>query len=299
VITADGKTVSCSEKENPDLFWALRGGGGGNFGVCTSYTFETHPVGDVTLYDIEWRWANAARVLAALQDVMAGAPNELSVRVGLGRSGRPSDAGATSPTISALGQFFGPKHDLRSLLDPALTAARPTRQLIAERTFWQAKSYFFETVPRGFYEVKSAYLGRPLSGGGIDTLLSWIERWPGSSNTDGGGAAIFASGGAINAVPASATAFVHRDEFALLATETTWTGGDSKAVVSAGLNWIEGLADAIRPHASGSAYQNFIDRSQPNWEQAYYGSNLERLMSVKKRYDPDDVFHFQQSIPLA
>jgi len=93
---------------------------------------------------------------------------------------------------------------------------------------------------------------------------------------------------------------VHRDEFALIATETTWSATDSKAVVGRGLDWVEGFADALRPHVSGFAYQNFIDRSQRNWQHAYYGSNLERLMKVKRRYDPDDVFRYPQSIaPVA
>jgi FAD/FMN-containing dehydrogenase len=299
VVTADGKVLMCSEKENPDLFWALRGGGGGNFGICTSYEFETRPVTDVTLYDIEWRWADAAKVFAAFQEAMAGAPDEFSARIGLGKAGGRDINATATPTISALGQYFGPKSELVALLDPALTAARPTKSLIAERTFWQAKNYFFSTVPRGYYEVKSAYASRPLSGDGIDTLLRWIERWPGSSNPEGCGMAMFASGGQINRVPAGATAFVHRDEFALIATETTWEATDSKAVIERDLDWIEGLADALRPHVSGFAYQNFIDRSQRDWQHAYYGSNLERLSNVKRRYDPDDVFRFQQSIPPA
>jgi hypothetical protein len=217
----------------------------------------------------------------------------------MGRPGRRGTAGAGPPAISALGQYFGPKHELVALLDPALSAARPKQQLIAERTFWQAKNYFFDTTPRGSYEVKSSYASEPLSDRGIETLVHWVERWPGSSDLDGGGMAMFASGGAINEVPAAATAFVHRDEFALIAMETSWHGGDSESVVSRNLDWIEGFAEALRPHVSGFAYQNFIDRSQADWQRAYYGSNLPRLIDVKTRYDPDDVFHFQQSIPLA
>jgi FAD/FMN-containing dehydrogenase len=111
--------------------------------------------------------------------------------------------------------------------------------------------------------------------------------------------AMFASGGAINEVPAPATAFVHRDEFALIAMETCWNGRDSEPVIRRNLEWIEAFAEALRPHVSSHAYQNFIDRSQADWQHAYYGSNLPRLIDVKSRYDPDDVFHFQQSIPLA
>jgi FAD/FMN-containing dehydrogenase len=87
--------------------------------------------------------------------------------------------------------------------------------------------------------------------------------------------------------------------FAVLATETEWTPRDSPRTVSRGLAWIEQLADGLRPHTTGAAYQNFIDRAQPNWQTAYYGANLKRLTEIKRRYDPANVFRFQQSIPRS
>jgi FAD/FMN-containing dehydrogenase len=299
IVTADGSVLTCSRRENSDLFWALRGGGGGNFGVCTSYTFVTNPVSNVTLYDISWEWADAPAVFEAFQKVIQRAPEEFSARIGVGRAGDPRTGGKGPPTISALGQYFGPRHELVDLLAPALAAGRVKKRLIARRTFWQAKNYFFHTTPEIAYEVKSAYLDRPLNDRGVDALLRAVERWPGSRNPDGAGAAMFASGGAINRVPADATAFVHRDSFAVLATETEWTPRDSHRSVARGLAWIERLADELRPHTNGSAYQNFIDRAQPHWQSAYYGRNFRRLTRVKRRYDPGNVFRFRQSIPRA
>ena len=110
---------------------------------------------------------------------------------------------------------------------------------------------------------------------------------------------MFASGGAINQVAPDATAFVHRDKFALLATETSWTLEDQPSVADAGVDWLDGLAQDLQPYVSGSAYQNFIDRSQSDSEQAYYGANLARLGEVKAAYDPTDLFSFQQSIRPA
>jgi FAD/FMN-containing dehydrogenase len=297
VVTADGRLLTCSEHRHPDLFWALRGGGGGNFGVCTSYTFVTHPVSHVTLYDITWDWADAPAVFEAFQDVIRRAPDAFSARIGVGRPGDPATGGRGAPKISALGQYFGPRQELVDLLEPALRAGRVTKRLIARRTFWQAKNYFFATTPELAYQAKSAYLDRPLNGDGVESLLRAVERWPGSRNPDGAGAAMFASGGAINRVGAEATAFVHRSAFAVLATETEWTPRDSRRTVRRGLDWIDGLADELRPHTNGHAYQNFIDRSQPRWQHAYYGRNFKRLTRVKRRYDPDNVFRFQQSIP--
>ena len=82
-----------------------------------------------------------------------------------------------------------------------------------------------------------------------------------------------------------------------LATESTWTPQDPESVVEANLQWIDDLADALAPHVSSSAYQNFIDRSQPDWQQAYYGRNFERLTEVKRRYDPENVFN--QNFPIT
>jgi FAD/FMN-containing dehydrogenase len=299
VVTADGQLLRCSEREHVDLFWALRGGGGGNFGVCTSFTLMTKPVDHVTLYDIEWDWADAAVVFEAFQDVISRAPDEFSARIGVGRAGNPQTGGAQAPVISALGQFFGSQKDLAELLAPALRVGRIKKKLIARRTFWQAKDYLLHTTPRTAYAVKSAYLDGPLSDRGIDVLLRSVERWPGSHNGDGAGAALFASGGAINRVPANATAFVHRDKFAVLATEAEWTPQDSPRTVARNLSWIEGLAAGLQPHVSGSAYQNFMDRSQPDWQNAYYGKNFRRLTEIKRRLDPGNLFRFAQSIPLS
>ena len=299
IVTAAGETLRCSEAENEDLFWALRGGGSGNFGVCTSYTFETRPVEDVTIYDVAWEWDDAAAAIAAFQEAIADAPDELSARIGVGRPGIPESAGAGLPVVNALGQYFGPEEELVELLEPALKAGRLKSSLIERRTFWSAKDYFFATTPKVAYAVKSDYLDEPLGEAGVEALLAAVEEWPGSSNEDGAGAAMFRSGGAINRVPADATAFVHRSQFAVLATESTWTPEDSEGTVQANVEWLDSLAERLAPHVSGSAYQNFIDRGQPDWERAYYGANFDRLVEVKRRYDPDGLFDYEQGIPSS
>jgi FAD binding domain/Berberine and berberine like len=294
VVTADGRILTCNERQNADLFWACRGGGGGNFGINTRFVFRTAPVSDVTLYDLTWKWRDARKALAALQDVIGEMPDEWSCRIGFGSSG---NGGRTTQKVRALGQFFGPKRDLLSILDPLLSAARPTEQLIARRTFWQAKNYFFDTTPIGRFAVKSNYVSRPFSSEGIDTIVSAVERWPGSSNEDGGGVALFAWGAAINRVAPDATAFVHRDALFLMAYDTAWGPHDPRRVVDANVHWLARLEADIAPHVSGFSYQNFIDRSLEDWKHAYYGANLERLVRVKRKYDPDHFFHFEQGIP--
>jgi FAD/FMN-containing dehydrogenase len=298
VVTADGQVVTASEQSHPDLFWACRGGGGGNFGVNTKFVLRATPVSGVSVYRLDWDWAGAAGALAAMLDLMTVAPDTLSCRVGADVSGGgPATGGRPVRGVSALGLYFGPAYELTALLAPVLARARPAAATIEDRDYVAAQSFFARNVPFGSFGSKSRFLPGPLSSAGIDILLSWIERWPGSSNASGGGATIFAWGGAINRVAPAATAFVHRDVAFLLDTETSWTARDNPDVVSANLRWLSGIYAALAPYGTGQAYQNFADPALADWQHAYYGANLPRLMEVKRRYDPHEVFRFPQSIP--
>ena len=294
VATADGQILVCSEKENPDLFWACRGGGGGNFGINTSFTFRTHPVGDVVLYDLEWDWAQARTVVAALQDIAMEAPEEWSLVIRLGAVGH---SGHPTRTVGAQGQLFGPRRELLSILDPLFSAARPRRRLIARRTFWEAASVLAESEPRGLFAVKSNFVAEPFPAVAISSLADAVERWPGSSSPEGAGVTLAAWGGAIQNLKPTATAFVHRRARFLLSYDTSWGRSDPQALISANLDWLDRLAHDVRRYVSREAYQNFTDRSLRDWARAYYGDNLERLVAVKKQVDPDGYFRFRQSIP--
>jgi len=114
----------------------------------------------------------------------------------------------------------------------------------------------------------------------------------------GGGLAFDGYGGAINAVAADATAFVHRDALCQLQMSASWGAGASSATTDAVAAWLAETAAAVAPFTNGEAYQNYIDPTLADWQQAYYGANLPRLQQVKLAYDPDDVFSFEQSIPL-
>jgi hypothetical protein len=110
---------------------------------------------------------------------------------------------------------------------------------------------------------------------------------------------MFALGGAVSRIPKENTAYVHRDSRFLLAMESTWSGSDSDRTERANIDWVEGFADRMRAYSTQYAYQNFIDRSQPDWAHAYYSDNLDRLVSIKRNRDPEDFFHFRQSVPQS
>lgn len=290
IVTADGVVRTCSATEDPDLFWALRGGGGGNFGINTTFRFRTTPVSDVGLYDLTWDARHAPAVMAALQAMVQAGPDRLSCRMGMGSDGH------SAATVTALGQLFGPVEELRTLLAPVLAVARPTKQLIAQRTFWQAKEHFFHNTPVDRFAVKSAFVTEPLSEAALDVIARGVARYPGSHNPDGGGVALYAWGGAISSVPVDATAFAHRDAVWLMAYDASWTRRDTRRTIRRNLDWLTRFDDQLQPFLSGQAYQNFMDRTERDWRAAYYGPAYPRLRTVKRAVDPDDVFTFPQAI---
>ncbi|MDQ6660538.1 MAG: BBE domain-containing protein [Chloroflexota bacterium] len=154
-------------------------------------------------------------------------------------------------------------------------------------------------LQRVAYGAKSDYFTGPLPRQGIDALVSAISRRQSSSTLGEGGIGLDAYGGAINRVAADATAFVHRD--ALFAAQYTanWNVSDPDTVVAANSSWLTETWQAMRPYASGAAYQNYIDPNLPDWQHAYYGTNLPRLQRIKAAYDPGNIFHFGQSISPA
>jgi len=114
----------------------------------------------------------------------------------------------------------------------------------------------------------------------------------------GGGLVFDAYGGIINRVAPDATAFVHRGTLCAIESSVSWGPNPSAAAMAAGQAWLAHAAAMLAPYTDGSAYQNYIDPTLSDWQQAYYGANFDRLVRVKQTYDPDNVFHFAQSIPI-
>jgi FAD/FMN-containing dehydrogenase len=289
IVDARGRALTCSEREHADLFWACRGGGGGNFGIATSFRFRTHPVDRVSVYSVRWPWANARDVVDAWQAWAPHAPEELFSLLFLAASG-----GAAGPAITSGGQFFGTESDLRSLLAPLVSVGAPIRVSVESMTYLEAVQRFAGNRARLTFKAKSNYANEPLSPTGVAALLNGLEARSADS-TAGRGQVIFdAYGGAINRVPAGATAFVHRSALFSIQYEAIWS---QASAARRNLAWIDALHAAMRAHVSGFAYQNYIDPALATWKSAYYGSNLRRLVAVKRRYDPRNMFRFRQSIP--
>ena len=298
LVTAQGKLVECNAHEHSDLFWACRGGGGGNFGIATSFRFRTHEVREVAYYEIVWPWAEASRAALAWQELAPHAPDGLFSTLYMATT-TPKGT-ATEPVVSSGGQFFGTEANLRSLIAPLVDAATPRSVTVGTLSYLDAIMHWADCHPleqcrvvgHRRFKGKSDYVKKPLSKAALADLLAGLEANQASTSLGAASLIFDAYGGAINRVPAAATAFVHRDSLFSIQYFSRWPGDGTDD-----LNWIRGLYRTMRPHVSGFAYQNYIDPDLASWKHAYYGSNLRRLTQVKRKYDPHGVFHFRQSIP--
>src|SRR6266542_2387267 len=292
-LWAQHRTIPGGSCPTVGIAGLTQGGGigyaSGNFGIVTSFVFETHPVSNVSTFYITWPWSSAARVVRAWQSFAPHASRSLfSVCILSGSSGG-------SRSVSAQGQFFGSPSALRRLLRPLLVAG--ANLSIKQRSYIDALMYWANcsslaqcrVLPRETFKAKSDYCLKPLSGKGISTLLDWIPRTPGVTSVS-----LDSYGGAINAVPKSATAFAHRDALFSIQYYQGWGGSGT----AANLSFIRSFYKAMRPFVSGYAYVNYIDPDLTNWPHAYYGSNYARLVKVKRKYDPHNIFNFPQNIRL-
>lgn len=284
VVDADGDVLQASDDQHTDLFWALRGGGGGNFGIVTSLRFQLRPVDNVALYHITWPWEDVPEVLAAWQ---RWAP-EVDRRLGSGFGLRHPDAGI----IGSSGQFNGSEDELRGLLDPMLQVGTPTLQELTTVTYMEAvERYAGAPVSHSVFKNTGAFVSKPWSAEAISLFVDHMRASPNDSNVVG----FFAGGGAVADIEPSATAFAHRDALFDVQYQGYWQD-DSQA--DAAIAWVDAIRDAMQPFTSG-AYINYIDADQSDWASAYYGSNLTRLLEIRATYDPRSVFSGPQSIAVA
>jgi FAD/FMN-containing dehydrogenase len=289
MVTADGRVLTCNAQQNSDLFWACRGAGGGNFGIHTSFTFQTFPVTQLTIFHLKWR-SRHRQVLGALNEVMPTTPRELGCKVSL------AAAPDGSLEVRLLGQLLGTPAQLDTLLAPVLTTATPDSSQIEVRPYWDAQEFLSDEGAPGFSHERSHYVFGELSEAALDTVVDFMLRWPGTSVSADW--KFFLMGGAVSEVASGATAYVHRQATMVSSAELEWSAQDSAKTIAENQAWLNDFHSAMRSLTSGSSYQNFIDADEPDYLRSYYGANLERLVSVKAQVDPKNVFHYPQSIPV-
>jgi hypothetical protein len=275
VVLADGSVVDCDEHREPDLFWALRGAGGGQFGVVTSFRFAA--VLEPTATRVEVHWREVGDQAAAWQSWAPDAPDELTVNLTV-ESERVTLFGAAvldeGPTRDLLRQFLdraggSPAVDVR--------AGLPTVDVRAGIPFGELKATFADPRDTPAVRIRSEFFARPMADGTLAALLAGLGGRRHLSFT--------AMGGAYNRVAEDATAFAHRGERFLL-----------EHVAEPGDPWVDDSWQIAHADASGRVYPNFPDPALDGWAEAYHAGNHARLVAVKRAYDPGRFFDFPQAI---
>jgi FAD/FMN-containing dehydrogenase len=300
VVLTDGSIVECDEDHEADLFWALRGSGGGNFGVVTSLVFRTVPAPAATAFHLIWPHAYAPEIVGAWQTWSPDAPDEMAASLHVFAPENPD----RPPVVSVSGSMLGTASDTRDLLAGlvARISVDPTAATFEHASYRQTKRYLAEhgpgdDRPDGHPYNKSEFFREPLPGGAVAELVHNIaeDRRAGQSRE----LDFTPWAGAYNRVPPDATAFAHREErFLLLQVAVVQPDAPAAEREAAG-DWLTRSWSSVHPWGTGHVYPNFPDPDLENWARAYHGTNLERLALIKARYDPDGFFRFHQSIPGA
>jgi FAD/FMN-containing dehydrogenase len=296
VVLAKGALVHASEEENPDLFWAIRGGGG-NFGVVTSFEFQLHQVGpDVLAGLIVHPFSDARRLLDGYRRAVASAPEDLACWVVMRRAPPlpflPSETVGEEILVFALCYAGDPQKGLEAIA-PIRALGRPIVDVVGQTPFVAWETAFDPLLAPGARNYWKSHDFLELSDGALDILIDQVHRVPTPA------CEIFVGhlGGAAGRVPVEATAYPHREVQFVMNAHTRWESPSDDARCIA---WARGLFDELAPHATGGVYVNFMpgDEAQ-RVRQGAYGPNYERLAALKARYDADNLFRLNQNIRPA
>lgn len=304
MVDAEGKLIRANKTENSDLFWASQGGGGGNMGIITSLKLQVFPVDKVIVFDLRWpltpgttpdSLSTMTRQLTSIVDAWQKWAPATNDKISSIMSLRPQE-------IKLLGFYLGKsKTNLRTLLQPILdiSVSREKTDLF-RAPYIDARRYAAGPPDRiPYFKVKSVMVKKYWTAPAFGIIAKFLSIAPPDSNF-----ALEAFGGAVNRVKPTATAFVHRQDLFWGEFVTLWTNPEDE---KKHLTWAQDFYTAMSPFVQGSrskpralaAYVNVVDVDLPDYMESYYGKNKRRLALVKNKYDPDNVFHFPQSIKAA
>ena len=291
VVTADGAVVTASESENPDLFWALRGGGG-NFGVVTEFTFRLHPVAEIYGGPMFFELSDGPALLAYFDDFIKTAPREYggfpAFQIAPPLPFVPEDR-VGEPFVAIVSCWTGSTSDGEKILQGFRDVAEPVAEHVGPMPYPALNSAFDALVPPGLQHYwKAAFVG-DLSAEAIRAHMEHGARVPVVNST----VHLYPINGACHDVAPEATAFGHRDATYAVVIAGMWP---DPADNEANTRWVQDYDAAIAPHSQGGGYINFASADDQSKVAANYGANYARLREVKRRFDPGNLFHLNQNI---
>jgi FAD/FMN-containing dehydrogenase len=286
VMLADGRVVLASRTVNPDLWWAMRGGTGGNFGVLLEVRYQLQPRAQAPVgWELNWPLPQpldpagadtAARVLASLQDILSRAPDAFNAGADLRRWALVDNGPPTQLRLYVWGNYFGSSAQLEAIIAPLRAIpgqGAPFTQTAVPRMAVLRQSRFSNGMGRADWQQLVADYAAHANPHSPLTLYAW--------------------GGAIARVPEEDSAFVHRQAMFNIMVTGIWNGAQEEQQMR---SYLARWAQFMQPFWTGGIFQNFADREAPDYRENYWGKAFPALLAVKRKYDPDDVFAFEQSI---
>jgi FAD/FMN-containing dehydrogenase len=296
VVLASGEQVRASETENEDLFWGIRGGGG-NFGVVTSFEYELHPVGpEVFAGLIVYPYADARQVLQGYRAAAASAPEDLTAWVVMRKAPPlpflPAEVHGKEVLVVPV-CWLGRPDQGQEAIAAFRTLAKPIAEAVGPMPFVNWQQAFDPLLGPGQRNYWKSHDFVELADEALDILREYVGRLP-SPDCE---VLLAQLGGAINRIPAKATAYPHRDVNFVMNIHGRWSDASQDAAC---IGWARELFDRMAPHATGGVYVNFMPEDEAQRvSRGAYGSNYARLAELKARYDPENLFRMNQNIAPA
>ena len=291
VVTAEGRLVHASEDENPELFWALRGGSG-NFGVVTAFEFRMHEVDEVYGGPIFYPVEHAGAVLSFYREFIKSAPEQLGAffafQIAPPLEFIPAERhGETMCLIVTC--WTGAPEGAEAAVAPLLTAAPVAAHHLGTMPYPDLNSAFDALLPAGLQHYWKAAFVSELTADAIDAHLAWGPKVPCVEST----MHLYPLNGASHRVPADSTAWGHRDASFACVIAGMWPDAADN---DRNIDWVRSYYDAVSPHSEPGGYVNFLSADDQSQAPSNYGANYERLLAVKRQYDPTNLFHRNQNI---
>jgi hypothetical protein len=285
LVMAEGRFLTANATEHDDLFWALRGGGG-NFGIATSFEYRLHPVDNVVAGLIIHPLPRAREVLHFYREFSASAPDDLNVDalMATGPDG--------NPMIALVTCYSGPLDRAEGALKPLRSFGPPVADLVRPMRFVEVQRMLDHAFPEGFRHYWKAHFVRTLNEAAIDTLVSFAESKASPTTS----IVLQQFHGAAARVAPSATAFAHRHQQYNLIIVSMWT---DHAEADRNIRWTRDLSETMGAFTEQDVYVNDLGEEGEERVMAAYGLNYERLSALKKKYDPTNFFRLNHNIKPA
>jgi FAD/FMN-containing dehydrogenase len=292
VVTADGEFVRASEDDNPDLFWGMRGGGG-NFGVATSFEFDLHEVGPEVLGGrLVYPYEAAPEVLRFNREFMTDAPNGVMCYPAFVQGN--SVAGHPEPLhgktlFGLLVMYAGDIEQGRDVLRPLREFGEPIADTIQPTPYTEVQQTIDDQYQKGHRNYWKSHFYHEVSDGFIETVMDFVDPLPSSLTTVYGEWV----GGATADADLDATAFPHRDKTFLFTISPQWTDPERDDEM---VEWAQEFHDALTPYAADGVYMNYLERDEDDRIGEAYGARYDRLRELKREWDPQNLFRMNQNI---